>query len=288
MSTVAALPDTPATAPTPSPLKRRRAWWASPWTWILAGLLLAVLGAPWLAPYDPTLQLADGLTASGQPMPPSAAHWLGTDDLGRDVLSRLLHGGRMSLFIAGLATLLTGLVGVTLGVVAGYAGGRIDNAVMRLTEIVMAFPGLLLAIALASVLPPGPVSVIITLSVVGWTSLARIVRGSVLSIREQEFVDASYALGAGHARVLFHHVWPNVRPLALTLLGLKLADMLLLEAALGFLGLGVAPPTATWGGLVAEGKNYFYQAPWLGLPAGLCIFLTVVSVNMLADRWGKK
>lgn len=288
MSTAATLSPSPPASSAPGPIKRRRAWWASPWSWILALLLGAVILSPWLAPYDPTLQLAGGLTESGQPLPPSAAHWLGTDDLGRDVLSRLLHGGRMSLFIAGLATLLTGGVGILLGAVAGYAGGKLDNAVMRLTEIVMAFPGLLLAIALAAVLPPGPLSVVITLSAVGWTSLARIVRGSVLSLREQEFIDASYALGAGHLRVLAHHIWPNVRPLALTLLGLKLADMLLLEAALGFLGLGVAPPTATWGALVAEGKNYFYQAPWLGLPAGLCIFLTVLSVNMLADRWGKK
>jgi peptide/nickel transport system permease protein len=179
-------------------------------------------------------------------------------------------------------------VGVVFGVVAGFSGGKIDNAVMRLTEIVMAFPGLLLAIALASVLPPGPVSVVITLSVVGWTSLARIVRGNVLAMREQEFIDASYAQGASHMHVLVNHVWPNVRPLALTLLALKLADMLLMEAALGFLGLGVAPPTPTWGGLVAEGKNYFYQAPWLGLPAGACIFLVVLAVNMLSERWGKK
>ncbi|MFN3431126.1 MAG: ABC transporter permease [Candidatus Sericytochromatia bacterium] len=289
MSTTTTAPTThPPETPDAALPRRARAWWLSPWSWLLGAVLAVVLLAPWLAPYDPTLQLPGGLTDSGQPLPPGPGHWLGTDDLGRDVLSRLLHGGRMSLFIAGLATLVTGFIGVTLGIVAGYGGGKIDNAVMRLTEIVMAFPGLLLAIALASVLPHGPVSVIVTLSIVGWTSLARIVRGSVLAIREQEFIDASYALGAGHLRVLAHHVWPNVRALALTLLGLKLADMLLLEAALGFLGLGVAPPTPTWGGLVAEGKNYFYQAPWLGLPAGVGIFLTVLSVNMIAERWGKK
>jgi ABC-type dipeptide/oligopeptide/nickel transport system permease subunit len=289
MSTTTTLPTTQSPeTPVPALPRRTRAWWLSPWSWLLGAILAVVVLAPWLAPYDPTLQLPGGLTDSGQPLPPGPGHWLGTDDLGRDVLSRLLHGGRMSLFIAGLATLVTGLIGVTLGIVAGYGGGKIDNAVMRLTEIVMAFPGLLLAIALASVLPHGPFSVVVTLSIVGWTSLARIVRGSVLAIREQEFIDASYALGANHLRVLVHHVWPNVRALALTLLGLKLADMLLLEAALGFLGLGVAPPTPTWGGLVAEGKNYFYQAPWLGLPAGVGIFLTVLCVNMIAERWGKK
>jgi peptide/nickel transport system permease protein len=268
-----------------APKKRARAGlWRSPWLWLLVALVGATLLAPWLAPYDPVRQLAEGLSPSGQPLGPNGAHWLGTDDLGRDVLSRLLWGGRMSLFIAGVATLLTGAVGVSLGMLAGFAGGKVDNAVMRLTEIVMAFPGLLLAIALASVLPPGPVSVVATLSLVGWTSLARIVRGSVLGIREQEYIDAAYAQGAGRWHVLVHHVWPNVRPLAVTLLALKLADKLLMEAALGFLGLGVAPPTPTWGGLVSEGKNYFYQAPWLGLPAGACIFLVVLAVNMAVER----
>jgi peptide/nickel transport system permease protein len=152
----------------------------------------------------------------------------------------------------------------------------------------MAFPLLLLAIALAAVLPPGPISVVLTLGVVGWTSLARVIRGSVLQLREQEFMEASKAVGAGHLRLMFNHVWPNVAPLALTLLALKLADMLLLEAALGFLGLGVPPPTPTWGSLVGEARSYFYHAPWLGMPAGLLIFLTVLAVNMLAERWTSK
>lgn len=254
-----------------------------PWL-LLIGMIAAVsVLAPWLAPWSPTDQLRDGLTALGTPLPPGRSHWLGTDDLGRDVLSRLLHGGRASLLIAGLATALTGAVGITLGMVAGYAGGRVDTMIMRGTEIVMAFPGLLLAIALASVLPPGAASVILTLGVVGWTSLARMVRGTVLSLREQEFVEAARALGSGHVGILRNHIWPNVRPLALTLLGLKLADMLLLEAALGFLGLGLPPPTPSWGSLVGEGKTYFFQAPWLGVPAGLAIFATVLAVNMLAE-----
>lgn len=274
----------PATqAPAPA-VRRRRPWWQSPWLALLVVLLGSSVLAPWLAPYDPIAQLPDGLSPLGAPLPPSAHHWLGTDELGRDVLSRVLHGGRVSLEISSLATLLAGVLGVGLGAVAGYAGGRTDNLIMRATEIVMAFPALLLAIALASVLPPGPLSVVLTLGLVGWTSLARVIRGSVLQLREQEFVDASVAVGAGHLRILFHHIWPNVRPLALTLLALKLADMLLLEAALGFLGLGVPPPTATWGSLVGQGRAYFFHAPWLGVPAGCAIFLTVLAVNMLAER----
>jgi peptide/nickel transport system permease protein len=274
-------PPTPAEA-VAAPKPKRKA--PSGWWFLLGGILAAVVLAPVIAPYDPLAQLPEGLSPLGAPLPPTAQHWLGTDELGRDVLSRLLYGGRLSLLIAAAATLVAGVLGVGCGMVAGYASGRIDNVLMRLTEIVMAFPLLLLAIALASVLPPGPFSVVLTLGVVGWTSLARVVRGSVLQLREQEFVDASRAVGAGHMRLLFHHVWPNVRPLALTLLALKLADMLLLEAALGFLGLGVPPPAPTWGSLVGEARAYFYHAPWLGLPAGAAIFLTVLAVNMLAEQ----
>lgn len=247
-------------------------------------ILLACLLGPALVPYAPTLQLPDGLSPLGAPLPPGPAHWLGTDELGRDVGARLLAGGRTSLLIAGAATALAGLLGVGVGLVAGFRGGWPDAALMRLTDVVMAFPGLLLAIALASVLPPGPVAVALTLGLVGWTSLARLVRGRVLQIREREFIEAARAGGAGAGRILRRHVWPNVAPLALALLVLKLADMLLLEAALGFLGLGVAPPEPSWGALVAEGRGAFYTAPWLGLPAGAAIALTVLAVNGLIDR----
>ncbi|MEB3223225.1 MAG: ABC transporter permease [Candidatus Sericytochromatia bacterium] len=274
-----------ATDATTTPAPRRLAGWG--WGSLLAVGVLTALGAGAIAPYNPLLQLPDGLTALGAPLPPTATHWLGTDELGRDVLSRLLHGGRVSLLVAGTATALAGGIGVTLGLLAGYAGGLVDHAVMRLTEVVMAFPALLLAIALAAVLPPGVASAILTLGLVGWPSLARMVRGSVLSLREQEFVEAGRAVGAGHWWQLWRHIWPNVRPLALTLLALKFADMLLMEAALGFLGLGVPPPTPTWGAMIGEARGYFYHAPWLGLPAGAAIFTVVLAVNQLADRGGR-
>lgn len=251
---------------------------------LAAGILLACAAGPWLVPYAPTLQLPDGLSALGAPLPPSAAHWLGTDELGRDVGSRLLAGGRTSLLVAGSATALAAVLGVGVGLLAGFRGGFWDAALMRLTDVVMAFPGLLLAIALASVLPPGPVAVALTLGLVGWTSLARIVRGRVLQLREREFIEAARAAGSSPLRILRRHLWPNVAPLAVALLTLKLADMLLLEAALGFLGLGVAPPEPSWGGLVAEGRGAFYTAPWLGLPAGFAIALTVLAFNGLVDR----
>jgi peptide/nickel transport system permease protein len=256
------------------------------WALLLGGIVASAALASLIAPYAPTAQLPDGLTAAGTPIGPTAAHWLGTDDLGRDVLSRLLHGGRMSLLIAATATGMAGIMGVGLGILAGYAGGKVDLAIMRLTEIVMAFPGLLLAIALAAVLPPGPLSAILTLGLVGWTSLARMIRGGVLQLHGLEFMEAARAIGAGHGWLLTRHVWPNVRPLAATLLALKFADMLLMEAALGFLGLGVPPPTPTWGGMIGDAKSFFFQAPWLGLPSGVAIFLTVLAVNMLAERWG--
>jgi peptide/nickel transport system permease protein len=278
--TLAAATDAPSL-----PVPRRRpplGAWA--WGGLLAVCVGASLGAGLVAPFDPLLQLPDGLTDIGAPLAPSHGHWLGTDELGRDVLSRLLYGGRVSLLVAGTATALAGGIGVVAGLLAGYAGGVVDQAVMRVTEVVMAFPALLLAIALAAVLPPGAASAILTLGLVGWPSLARMVRGSVLSVREQEFVEAGRAVGAGHMWQLWHHIWPNVRPLALTLIALKFADMLLMEAALGFLGLGVPPPTPTWGAMIGEARGYFYHAPWLGLPAGAAIFMVVLAVNQLADR----
>lgn len=283
VSAADATPIAKTEAPTVT-VRPRRAWWRSPWLALLILVVGSAVVGPWITPYDPYAQLSDGLSDLGAPLAPSLKHWLGTDELGRDVLSRVLYGGYISLLISFSATLLAGVLGVGLGAIAGYAGGRVDNFIMRMTEVVMAFPALLLAIALASVLPSGATSVIFTLGLVGWTSLARVIRGNVLQLRDQEFVEASKAVGAGHTRLLFQHIWPNVRPLALTLLALKLADMLLLEAALGFLGLGVKPPTPTWGQLVGQGRSYFFHAPWLGLPAGVAIFLTVLSVNMLAER----
>lgn len=254
----------------------------------LAAFVLAALLAPRLWPVDPLALLPDGLTEFGMPLAPSFAHPLGTDELGRDVFARWLHGARVSLWVGFLATALAGLIGGTVGILAGYFRGWVDLTLMRVTEIVMAFPTLLLAIALAAVLPPSAWMVVLTLGLVGWTAVARVVRGAALALREQEFISAAESTGAGSGWILARHVLPNVAPTLMSLLVLKLADMFLLEAALSFLGLGVRPPTPSWGNMIQEGQLYFRDAPWLMLAPGLAIALVVLAANVLGDRWSRQ
>jgi ABC-type dipeptide/oligopeptide/nickel transport system permease subunit len=254
---------------------------------LLALFLLLAVAGPSLWPVDPIKQLPDGLDGLGMPLPPSWAHPFGTDDLGRDALARWLMGTRLSLWVGVSATVLAGLLGGTIGVLAGAFKGLTDLVLMRVTEIVMAFPTLLLAIALASVLPPSPWMVILTLALVGWTAMARLVRSAALSVAEQEYIQAARSLGASEAAILLRHVVPNVLPTLLPLLALKLADMLLLEAALSYLGIGIRPPASSWGSMIQEGQLYFRDAPWLVVAPGLAIVLVVLSANLLGDRFGR-
>lgn len=254
---------------------------------ILLVIALAVL-APWLTPYSPTMPLPQGLDPNGLPLAPSAGHPFGTDDLGRDAFARWLYGGRVSLAVGFSATALAGVIGVGLGVLAGYRGGWVDMVLMRLTEIVMAFPTLLLAMGLAAVLPPHPAMVVLTLGIVGWTAIARLVRGMTLSLRETEFIEASRAMGGNSLWILIRHLLPNLSGAITSLLALKLADMFLLEAALSFLGLGVRPPTPSWGNMIHDGQLYFRDAPWLFMAPGLAIFAIVLAFNLLGDRWGRR
>lgn len=264
----------------------------SPLSAICGGVILLILAltalAPWLTPYSPTLPLPDGLDPNGLPLAPTTQHPFGTDDLGRDAFARWLFGGRVTLAVGFSATALAGLIGVTLGLVAGYRGGWVDMVLMRLTEIVMAFPTLLLAMGLAAVLPPHPAMVVVTLGIVGWTAIARMVRGMTLSLRETEFIEASRAMGATPLWILRRHLLPNLGGAISSLLALKLADMFLLEAALSFLGLGVRPPTPSWGNMIHDGQLYFRDAPWLFLAPGLAIFTIVLAFNLLGDRWGRR
>lgn len=252
---------------------------------VLAGFVLLALFAPWLWNADPLNQLPDGLSPFGMPLGPSWSHPLGTDELGRDVLARWLSGARISLWVGFSATLMAGVIGGAVGICSGYFRGWVDLALMRVTEVVMAFPTLLLAIGLAAVLPPSPWMVILTLGLVGWTAVARLVRGVALNLREQEFITAAESLGARPGWILIRHMLPNVMPTLVPLLALKLADMFLLEAALSFLGLGVRPPAPSWGNMIQEGQLYFRDAPWLVFAPGLSIVLVVLAGNILGDRY---
>lgn len=255
---------------------------------VIALVLLAILG-PLLAGHDPLAPDIDrGLSALGAPLPPSSHALLGTDQLGRDVWARLLAGAAMSLQIAVLATLISLVIGVSIGLVAGYAGGRIDNALMRLVDLVLGFPYLLLAILLAALLRESRVGdttapVVLTLGCVGWTTAARVIRGKALALARSELVVAARTLGASPARVIAKHLWPNVRSLAMVVGALTFAQMVLADAALSFLGLGRSPPAPTWGRMLYEGRVYYRTAPWLSIAPGIAILLAVVGFNLLGE-----
>lgn len=234
--------------------------------------------APWLSPFDPLKAVADSF---GDPFPPGARHWLGTDELGRDVLSRLLYGARISLFVAVVATSLTLLIGVTIGLCSGFFGGWVDTLLMRATDVVLSFPALLLAIALAALFQPGLTSILVVIAVVSWTGVARTVRGEVLTVRERDFVAAARALGATPLRLMLHHVLPNVLPTIIVMGALSTSGTVLLDAGLSYLGLGVPVPTPSWGRMISDSQTYYRLAPWLMICPGVAIVYAVVAFNFL-------
>ena len=252
--------------------------------WALAGLavvaavvLLAAL-APWLAPADPYRgELVTSLRA------PSAAHWLGTDAQGRDVLSRVLYGARVSLAVGLASQGIALLLGITLGLVAGYYGRWVDALVMRLADVTLAFPSLLLLIAVAAAVRPSLPVIFVVIGVVGWAGMARLVRGQVLQVRALEFVQAARALGARDTRVIARHVLPNILAPVIVAATLGIGGAIMAEAALSFVGLGAQPPTPSWGAMVAEGRDLLRVAPWVSLVPGLAIGAAVLGVNLLGD-----
>ena len=246
-------------------------------------LVLAAIFAPLLAPHDPNEPFDAGLTMSGTPAPPSGTFLLGADTLGRDLLSRILYGARISLTIGIVANSLAMLIGVTVGLIGGYFSGWVGTIVMRVTDVMMAFPVLLLAIALVAVLKPSLWIVIGVIAFVYWTPIARIVHGQVLTIREREFVEAARAIGAGQWRILFRHVLPHLVPVIIVYTTLGVATNVLFEAALSYLGVGVQPPTPSWGAMISDGQTYYRTAPWLVLYPGLAIMLTVLGFSLLGD-----
>lgn len=256
-----------------------RSWLAMSAFTILGAFVLVALFAPVVAPYDPNAQ---DLAARLQP-PLTEGHLLGTDLLGRDVLSRLLFGARISLIIGFTAVVISGAIGVTIGLASGYFGGKLDTLVMRVVDSWLAFPFLLLAIAIVAVLGPGLRNLVIALVVTGWVIYARLVRGETLSLREREYVMASRGLGENHLRIIVGHVLPNLLAPVLVVATLELGIVIVTEASLSFLGLGVEASTPTWGAMLADGRAYVERAWWLATLPGLAIFAVVLAVNILGD-----
>jgi ABC-type dipeptide/oligopeptide/nickel transport system permease subunit len=265
----------------PAPLiwtRLTRDRWARLGLAIVAGLALVAVAAPWLAPGDPFRgDLGASLVA------PSPAFLLGSDAQGRDVLSRVLYGARLSLAVGLISQGIALALGVTLGLVAGYYGRWVDGLVMRLADVTLAFPSLLLLIAIAAAVKPSLPVVFVVIGVVGWAGLARLVRGQVLGVRGLAYVEAVRALGASDVRIIARHLLPNVVAPVIVAGTLGIGGAIMAEAALSFIGLGAQPPTPSWGAMVAEGRDLLRVAPWVSLVPGLAIGLAVLGLNLLGD-----
>ncbi|AYD67639.1 ABC transporter permease [Achromobacter sp. B7] len=283
MGNVAPAPDAPRTRGWQALSDRQRGW-------VLAAALLLLLAVvaivlPWLAPYDPA-----AIKLSARLRPPvweargTVANLLGTDNLGRDVLSRILHGARLSILIGAAVVAVSASFGVLVGLIAGFAGGRVDAALMRWVDVHVAFPGLLLSLVILVILGPGPGTVILALALNGWMVYARQIRSVVLSVRQLPYIESAEMIGARAGRILLRHILPNLAAPLITLMVLEFARVVLAEAALSFLGVGVQPPAVSWGLDVANGRNYLTSAWWLATFPGLSIALTVLIVNLAASR----
>lgn len=255
----------------------------------LIGLALIVvvtagaIFAPWIAPFAPEDQMFDGLTLEGAPMPPGDKFWLGTDLLGRDLFSRILFGARTSLVIGVVANGLALLIGTLIGVTAGYFRGWIGTVLMRFTDLMMAFPALLLAICLAAIFTPSLWIVAMVIALVNWVQTARVVYTETSALAEREFVAAERTLGAGTARILFRHILPHLVPMIIVWGTLGISTTVLLEATLSYLGVGVQPPTPSWGNIIFENQTYFQAAPWLVFIPGAAILALALAFNLVGD-----
>ncbi|WP_198021725.1 ABC transporter permease [Mesorhizobium sp. WSM3224] len=246
---------------------------------VLAGAILA----PWLTGYDPNEQMFDGLTLEGSPLPPDAKFWLGTDLLGRDLMTRILFGARTSLIIGIVANGVALLIGTLVGVTAGYFRGWIGSALMRFTDLMMAFPALLLAICLAAVFEPSLWIVAMVIALVNWVQTARVIYTETSSLSEREFIDAERTIGASAPRILIRHILPHLLPTIIVWGTLGISTTVLLEATLSYLGIGVQPPTASWGNIIFENQTYFQAAPWLVFFPGAAILALALAFNLIGD-----
>jgi ABC-type dipeptide/oligopeptide/nickel transport system permease subunit len=252
--------------------------WAVTGLGIVTSLTLLALAAPWIAPADPLRgSLVNSLRA------PSGDFWLGTDVQGRDLLARLLFGARLSLAVGLVSQTVASVLGVGLGLAAGYYGRWVDGLLMRLADVTLAFPSLLLLIAIAAAVNPSLPIVFVVIGLVGWAGMARLVRGEVLSLRVRDYVQAARALGASDARIVWRHLLPGVLAPVIVAATLGVGGAIMAEAALSFVGLGARPPTPSWGSMVADGRDLLRVAPWVSIVPGLAIGLTVLGVNLVGD-----
>jgi peptide/nickel transport system permease protein len=252
----------------------------------LAIIHMVVAGAvfaPWLAPFDPNDQMFDGLTLEGAPMPPDGKFWMGTDLLGRDLFSRLLYGAQTSLIIGVVANGLALVIGTLVGITAGFFRGWIGGVLMRFTDLMMAFPALLLAICLAAIFEPSLWIVALVIALVNWVQTARVIYTETSSLATRDFIAAERTLGAGTSRILFRHILPHLLPTIIVWGTLGISTTVLLEATLSFLGIGVQPPTASWGNIIFENQTYFQSAPWLVFIPGAAIILLALAFNLVGD-----
>ena len=247
---------------------------------LLFVLLLALLAifAPLVSPYNPYIVDLDQ-----QLLPPSLHHWLGTDNFGRDVLTRIIYGARISLVVGIVPSFISLVIGTVMGILSGYVGGRTDFVVMRLADMMIAFPSLLLAMVVMYTLGANLFNIFIALALVGWAGVARVVRSQTLALKEKEFIEAARANGTAQSTVMAHHIFPNVVPTLIVLFSLSIPDAIMWESSLSFLGVGVQPPAASWGLLVSTGKDYLFQAPMFAVAPGVAILLAVLAFNFVGD-----
>jgi peptide/nickel transport system permease protein len=250
---------------------------------VIALIVFAAVFAPWIVPYNPDEQFFEGLTLEGAPLAPTAQFWFGTDLVGRDLLSRIIYGARTSLIIGVIANGVSVLIGSAVGITAGYFKGWVSTVLMRFTDLMMAFPALLLAIVLAAIFRPSLLIVAMVIAMVNWVQIARVLYTETRSLAERDFVEAERALGAGTFRILTRHIFPHLVSTIVVYATLGIATTVLLEATLSYLGIGVQPPTASWGNIIFENQTYFTSAPWLVFIPGFAIILLALAFNLVGD-----
>jgi peptide/nickel transport system permease protein len=279
--------NAPIAGPTAGRRSLRRLWrlkWGLAAALILLLIVLVTLAAPWLAPYSPVeVDIQHRLGPPAWMEGGKTDHWLGTDQIGRDLLSRMIYGGRVSLLIGVTAVAISSTIGVLLGLAAGYFGSKVDWIIMTLINVMLTFPFVLLALAVIAVLGPSLPNMIFVLGVAGWPIYARVVRAETMALREREFVVAGRALGMSHARIIFGQILPNLVSAITVVATLQIAQVIILESFLSFLGLGVQPPTPAWGNMLGEGRVYMLNSWWIAAFPGAAIFVTTLVINLMGN-----